>query len=284
MTIINHLGGITEMKTSIDYNFEKFKSEWGYDHQNQTIQFKNYRCEPERLNIDLNFKTPMVNHYLLDEEFTISVKRSTTTETGMIQIPRIHLDRDFFKFSKDIRNHNIHHEIGHYLLHSLNFSDPADILDTSVMHHEIYDYKIDLLITEKTKRTYERLRSLVHEICAEYENDASNIARKDLFFKLVEITESVFGKDFEANTPYSCLVNEIDAELFAYLHDKNPNAYTRYVLYVLPKMIHKYHKKIGHVIDENIETIENLAKMNQVLRKAYDDKIVQNSLWTYYIV
>ena len=274
------------MKTKETYNFEKFKREWKYNPKDETIIFKNFKSEPEKINIDLHYKSPMYNHFITTEEFTIKVPRQTNTELGVFQVPRIHVDKDFFGHPGYYRNHVIHHEIGHYIMQTLNFSDPADIMNVSLLHHEIYDYIIDLLITEETKEQYEKYRSIAHDICSNYENNEINIKRRDLYFRLKELTASVLGQDFEkeSNMYGSSLLNEIDAELFAYCHDKNINIVRRYTLCSFPKKVYKYHNKIGHVIDENLQMIETLNKIDKVIKKALKDKIVLDNLFIYYMI
>ena len=220
-----------------------------------------------------------------EKPYIESVYRELSSDTGLINHPMIHLDKDFFNVNSSMQSFMIYHEIGHILLHGLNafVLDYPNLLSVRTMHSDIYKYILDKQRSEKWDDSIDSKGfSIIQEVCSDYENNETNILRRNIYFRILEIIDE-YRKELESLEDNNfLLVNEFEAEIFAYMNNiYEHKKLMRYVNYEFPKYAHKMKKYYSRDI---IETSINDAKtFYRVFKKILGDPEITKNLWVYLV-
>ena len=271
------------MKTKIEYQIERFKQRYHYDNDNKTIIFLD--CDKNQLEIPIDIG---IGEYMTEffdmgdsELFSHKTYRETRTDTGILNIPIIHLSKYFFESKPFVQDCSLYHEIGHLLLQSLNtFTLDTKFLSPRTVHSDVYAYYIDKIKNDLTESIYLHVLENIKEICSEYENNKTNIMRRDIYFRLVEICET-YEKELDLSAYKDIvLANEIEAELFSFVH--HPSYFQkmeRYMNVDYPNYIYKYNRNHD---DSLLKSPIDVAKTTRrILNDVVSNQKISENLWIY---
>ena len=279
------------MKTKLEYRINKFKKIYGYDSEEETIVVPIHPKTFIEVYFDLHVessksivKSLLPNENGRDELVKTTNVRSLSADTGIFNIPTIHVNKEFFMVDALMQKIMLYHEIGHIRLQLLNIYDYDFILTSKLSHPDIYRYIIDMKLQSMNESidVHSVYKRFLEDVESRFSREGFNckpeaVIRLNIFKRIMEIVSKEFGD------PYFCLFDsdfvalEIEAYLYSFM-SAGKGGYARAKRYDLVEFPH-IGKRINQ--EESKKLCYNIKKFWKCIDLVLTDPYVSENILIY---